>query len=57
MKPTVKIPLKAWVMDEAVRHNVTENAIYNRLARKKYPDLKLEKKNARVMFVIQDESN
>lgn len=46
-----EFPLKHWVLGEAAREGVKESAIYMRIRRGKYPELKLRRVNQRVVFV------
>ena len=46
-----EIPLKQWIVEEAIRRELTLTAIRSRLARGKYPHLKLRRVNQRVVFV------
>lgn len=47
-----EVPFKEWITAEAKRAGVTASAIYNRISRGEYPDLKLRRVNRRVVFVI-----
>lgn len=49
-----RIPLKQWCYEEAQRAGVTPNAIYMRIYHGAYPGLVFERKNARVVWVVQD---
>ena len=49
--PAEEMPLKQWVHAEAARCDVNPSAIYNRIARGKYPHLKFRRVNKRVVFV------
>jgi hypothetical protein len=49
-KPKLK-PMKQWRHEEAIREGVTDCAIANRLRRGKYPNLKIKRVNARVVYV------
>lgn len=49
-----EIPLKQWVADEAEREGVGVSAIYERMSKGKYPNLKRRYKNKRVVFVVND---
>lgn len=51
MKAPVEIPMKQWRMEQAEREGCCENNIALRLARGKYPDLKIRRVNKRVVFV------
>lgn len=46
-----EILFKAWVKDEAERCGVKLTAIYNRVARGKYPKLKMRRVNPRLIYV------
>ncbi len=46
-----RIRLMQWVRQVAKQENVTQNAIYNRLRRGKYPNLKVHRVNSQVAFV------
>lgn len=45
------IPMKQWRMEEAEMAGVQDASIANRLARGKYPGLKIKHINSRVVFV------
>lgn len=46
--------MKQWRLEEAARLGVSEGCIMSRLYRlKQYPDLKIERINKRVVFVVQ----
>ncbi len=48
------IPLKAWVIDEAIKEGVERITVYHRIYRGKYPNLPLKRVNKRVVFVELD---
>lgn len=47
-----EIPLKQWVYEQADKDNVSDRAIWQRIARGKYPHLRLRRVNKRVIFVV-----
>lgn len=49
---TTKKTLKEFVIEESVRCGKTANTIYCRILYGRYPNLKLERKNQRVVFVL-----
>lgn len=48
-----RIPLKQWCYEEAMKAHVSVNAIYMRIYHGSYPGLVFERKNARVVWVIE----
>lgn len=50
------IPLKQWRFEEAMREGVGAHSIMLRIIRGRYPDLKLSRVNARVVFVVGNEN-
>jgi hypothetical protein len=56
MSASGKVPLKYWVRDEAARLGISASAIYARVARGKYPALKLQRENKRVVYVLPGSS-
>jgi|GEM_PF-5705859 len=46
-----EISLKQWVVEEAIRSELTLKAVRSRLARGKYPHLKIRRVNRRIIFV------
>lgn len=53
-KGQMTIPLKAWVIDEARRCDISPGGIFNRLYRGKYSWLPLKRVNQRVVLVELD---
>ena len=59
IKPTVsrlkprpgEVQLKVWLQTEAARCGITESGVFQRLKRGKYPEVKVRRVNARVVFV------
>lgn len=47
-----RIPLKQWCYEEAMKAHVSVNAIYMRMYHGWYPGIRLERKNARVVWVV-----
>lgn len=45
------IPYKQWATEEAMRSHVHITSIYHRVANGEYPELKMERKNKRVINV------
>ncbi len=46
-----EVLLKVWVDEEAQRTGLKPTAVYNRIQRGKYPELKLRRVNARTIYV------
>ena len=47
-----KMPLKQWTHEEATRRKLSPATVLTDFCRGKYPKLKIERVNARVIFVI-----
>lgn len=52
LSPALKIPYKQWRVEEAKRRGCSTRAILGRVERGKYPNLKFERVNKRVVFVV-----
>ena len=51
----MKLPLKAWLMDEAQRLGITPRSVYRRLSRGKYLHrVGIRRENPRVVFVLTE---
>jgi len=51
MKTPTEVPMKQWRMEQAVREGCSESHVSMRLAAGAYPNLKIRRVNARVVFV------
>ena len=51
MKRLAEIPLKQFLAEEAMRLNLNPIAVYRRIKRGKYPQLKIRRVNKHIMFV------